>query len=374
MAPAFEISVPSAATSSPADGKPYTAYQITIRLPLRSYNVSKRYSDFTTLHNTLSQQASRPPPASLPPKHFFSSTINNPALTEERRRGLETYLQRISSDADPRWRDTPAWRAFLNLPPASHTASARSTAAGSLHSAYTASSTEAGSDPVVWLDTHREAVAFLQTAKERLAARNSAHGPTAQQQEGAAAKKALVRAGTLLQTLEKGLKGSGDDWGQQRLGEGEIRRRRDLLGAARKERDRLEELQANIGRKEEYDEDVGREQEQARSKTGALFAANGSRQGGGRSAVGKGRVLGKETAQTRELDNNGVLQLQQQIMQDQDEGINALAAAVRRQRELAIQINEEIAIDTGLLRQADDDAGRLQGKMDIARKRVNKIS
>ena len=60
------------------------------------------------------------------------------------------------------------------------------------------------------------------------------------------AKRGLVRAGTLISALEEGLQRLGgkgsDDWGGDRLGDGEVRRRRDMVSAVRKERDGLESV------------------------------------------------------------------------------------------------------------------------------------
>ena len=62
------------------------------------------------------------------------------------------------------------------------------------------------------------------------------------------------------------------------------------------------------------------------------------------------------------------------MMTEQDQDVDVLAAAVRRQRELGIQIQEELEVQKDLLGLLDEDVGRVGGKMDVARKRVGKIS
>jgi regulator of vacuolar morphogenesis len=87
----------------------------------------------------------------------------------------------------------------------------------------------------------------------------------------------------------------------------------------------------------------------------ALFGPNVSRP--------SGRVLGApvpETDKMRELDNEGVLQLQKQLMQDLDLDVEELAKIVRRQKEM--------------LKRVDEDVDRLGGKINVAKKRVGKIS
>lgn len=61
MPPTLEISIPT--TSASATSPPYTLYNITLRLPLRSFTLSKRYSDFLSFHTNLISQTTVPPPA-----------------------------------------------------------------------------------------------------------------------------------------------------------------------------------------------------------------------------------------------------------------------------------------------------------------------
>ncbi|KLU85678.1 V-SNARE [Magnaporthiopsis poae ATCC 64411] len=88
MPPPVEISIPSTSTLY-QDSKPYTSYNITLRLPLRSFVVQKRYSEFEQLHRTLISLVGSPPPATLPSKSWFRSTVSSPELTERRRAELE---------------------------------------------------------------------------------------------------------------------------------------------------------------------------------------------------------------------------------------------------------------------------------------------
>ncbi|KAH7631604.1 hypothetical protein B0T09DRAFT_397027 [Sordaria sp. MPI-SDFR-AT-0083] len=347
MAPPAEISIPTTSISTPSSSsesggtKPFTLYNITLRLPLRSFVVQKRYSDFLALHQSLTSLVGSPPPEPLPAKNWFKSTVNSPELTEKRRVGLERYLRAIAEPPDRRWRDTPVWRAFLNLPGgAGGNAAASTTGSGSgiegkipaigLKDANLA----AASDPGTWLDLHRELKGALHEARVALGRRDGATENMTKLEAGSAAKRALVRAGSLLGALQEGLgvlKSSG------RVGEGELRRRRDLLAAARVERDGLDKLSSSLAH-------ASREAARQASISGLsagggsgsssgeagerakLFAAGSSAAGGG--SVRGGRVLGAplpETERTRELDNDGVLQLQRDTMRDQDMEVEALA-------------------------------------------------
>jgi len=356
MAPSVEIAIPDTQTSTTA--KPYTLYNITLRLPLRSFAVQKRYSDFLSLHETLKSQADATPPASLPRKSWFSRTTSNPQLTEERRKGLEHYLQTINEASDPRWRNTSAWRSFLNLP--STTASANSSTAAGLHGALTGPGGGGApiSDPTIWLDCHRDLKAQLHDARLHLTRRDQATKAQDQHDSSAQAKRCLVKAGTMISALDQGLKnvmGGGND----KLGEGELRRRRDLVQSARKEKEGLENLLNAMAAKSKLDSTVATVQQKH-----ALVGTQPK----------QGRVLGKETGRTRELDNKGVLQLQKQMIQDQDMDVEELRKIVTRQRELGVAINNELEVQNEMLKMVDNDVTRVQSKVDIAKKRIGKIS
>jgi regulator of vacuolar morphogenesis len=361
MAPQIEISIPNATVSNTT--KPYTIYNIRLRLPLRSFTIQKRYSDFSSLHDSLTSQAGSAPPVALPSKSWFARTVANPDLTEERRRGLEQYLRTINEGEDSRWRNTSAWRSFLNLP--SSLSSQSSTKSGALHSVLSGPGGAGApiTDATVWLDCHRDVKTQLHDARLHLTSRDQASSPQKQHEASAAAKSCLVKVGGMINALEEGLKniqGNSGGWGSQKLGDGEVRRRKDLIATARKEKEGLEDLLNAMVTKSKLDNAVA-----AMHDTHSLV---------GTKPRTSGRVLGKETAETRELDNNGVLQLQKQKMSDQDLDVEELRKIVQRQRELGIAINNELEVQNDMLRMVDEDTDRVQAKMDIAKKRIGKIS
>nr|XP_003188714.1 SNARE complex subunit (Vam7) [Aspergillus niger CBS 513.88] len=373
----LEISIPT--TSISATQPPYTLYNITLRLPLRSFTISKRYSEFTTFHNTLVSQTNLPPPAPLPPKSWFQNTINNATLRESRREALEAYLRAINESEDPRWRNSPAWRAFLNLPSLpSNNNNNNGGASTRLHAAITDPGDSEGggiTDPILWLDCFRDMKGHLHDARLYLTRRDQEATPQRQHESSARAKSELVRAGGLIASLESGLRnlsnsssGGGEEnnaGGNNTLGEGEMRRRKDLLINARKEKDGLEDLLNAMAAKSRIDSAVASIQDKE-----ALMGT----QGGKKAIRSSGRVLGRETERTRELDNSGVVQLQKQMMEDQDVAVDELMRIVNRQKELGIAINNELQVQNELLNLADEDATRLGGKIDIGKKRIGRIS
>ncbi|KAI0448835.1 Phox homologous domain-containing protein [Xylaria acuta] len=364
MAPPAEITIPTTSLHTPTDkSKPYTLYNITLRLPLRTYIVQKRYSEFAVLHNTLTAAAGIPPPAPLPAKSWFKSTLTSPDLTEHRRRGLEAYLRAIAGSLDRRWRDTPAWRTFLNLPGLNSAAnSAASVSGGYGIPNRDAANAAAAQDPGTWLDLHGEMKRNFQEARRCLARRDAATENAVALEAGSAAKKALVKAGGLLTCLRDGLKAMED---ASRLGDGEIRRRKDLLAAARVDREDLEKLSSTISATAKA---LGK---------GAPSAADKAALIGTATSKARGRVLGAplpETEQTRELDNQGVAMLQRQMMNDQDQDVEALGKIIRRQREMAQAIHREVDEQTEMLDHVNSQADVLAGKVGVAKNRVKGIS
>ncbi|KAF1985262.1 hypothetical protein K402DRAFT_394958 [Aulographum hederae CBS 113979] len=393
MAP--QLTIPSTDITNPPDGnKPYTTYTIAISTPssLRPSQIFKRYTEFEALDKALRAETNAPSPASLPAKSWFSKTVGNEKLTEERRKGLEGYMQAIETAENPQWRNSVVWKEFLGTPTAgSKSDKSRhfdgSRGAGGLNGGAISSSS-------AWLEAHNELKSQLHIARMALARREQATTPTSQHEAGAAAKKALLRSGTLIAKLEDGLRRmsgnktmSKEDLAQAEiLGEGEIRRRRDLISAARKEREGLENVLNTLAVKSAVAGLSNPGQQSAAATAGAkkdLFqgpdgtssspsAPKLYQSGGGR------RVLGgpppKETEKTRELDNQGIVQLQKQIMETQDLDVEDLTKAVRRMKEMGIMINEELEEQSTLLNLVDEDVDRLGGKIDVAKKRIRKIN
>ncbi|KAF2758053.1 Phox-like protein [Pseudovirgaria hyperparasitica] len=358
MSPPREITIPITSTTS--DAKPYTLYHIRVAQPnsLRHNIQKKRYSEFTDLNTALHSQTGSYPPASLPAKSWFARTVNNAELTGERRRGLETYLKEIEKAIDSKWKNAPAYREFLGL-------NDESSATDRLSSAVGSSKTPEIRTASAWLDTYAELKTKLQQARLFLTRREQATSPATQNDASVNAKKCLMQASSFIMALESGLallsgkKGTTDDggWAIERLGDGEIRRRRDMISTAKKEREGLDGVLS------------------AAIPSPALQDAKASLFQGSSIGQSSRRVLGapKETERTRELDNEGVLQLQKQIMQEQDEDVFDLTKAVRRMKEMGIQINEELHDQNELLEMLDGDVERVDGKIRIANKRMNKI-
>ncbi|SPO29141.1 probable endosomal t-SNARE [Ustilago trichophora] len=130
----------------------YIVYAVVIQLPVRSWTVYRRYSEFVRLDKNLAASpnssasagngepggAGKPPPRSLPPKErarewkkTFSGFLsfasgsgdqgNGDGYDEElwlkeRMQALEMYLKAIVMDEDAGWRESEAFKTFIEWP------------------------------------------------------------------------------------------------------------------------------------------------------------------------------------------------------------------------------------------------------------------
>lgn len=369
MAP-LKLSIPSAHEKAVEHSKPYTEFTIKIEhpFPRAATSVAKRYSDFSALDASLRSTVGSAPPTALPAKSWgIASLIGlggtaSPETIEKRRQGLEAYLRAIESAEDGRWRVAKPYREFLDLDSADSKKPANFPG-----SQFGKDRVRDSSD---WLDKHANLKGSLQDARRWLTAREQATAASAQHEAAAKAKQSLLRAGTLISSLEESLgRFSGSSSDGDRLGDGEIRRRRDMISGLKKEKDGLETILNSMAVKA------------AISGTGSSTssaAVTQEQKAGlfkGASKPTSRRVLGapQETDKTRELDNEGVLQLQRQIIQDQDEDLVDLTTVVRRMREMGVAINTEIVEQNAMLGLLEEDVERVDGKIKIAKKRIGKI-
>ncbi|KAI9315107.1 Phox homologous domain-containing protein [Dichotomocladium elegans] len=349
--------------------KPHTVYQIEVHAAVRTWIVWKRYSEFEKLHNQFKKIfPSNPPPVNLPGKRIFPSTFSSPEKVDERRRGLEDYLRSILSNRDDRWRQTDAWKEFLAIP-----------VGRSLDTSimYTSES---------WLDEYNDMsniareVRSLTNRRSTHIARNeisASHNCTVQ------AKKLLLSLSSKLSNLDAGL-------GSLALADGESRRRQDMLNSLRDEKDALHRL-VNSGRQ---DQELVKHQQPRRSNTvhseKATLLTNGdhtlptnNKQPPRRNnTIGPGRAFGaaavaaaaaKETEITRGLDNEGLLQYQQEVMNDQDMQVEQFSALLARQKQLGLAIGDELEVQNQILDELDADVDRTGTKLKFANKKLATI-
>src|SRR3954469_22645913 len=95
----------------------YVIYTINLQGPVRSWAVTKRYSELDSLNHKLNILSLTP--VQLPGKTLFSSLPSqafNTDFLSTRRTGLERYLQAILHHPNAIWRRSKEWCDFFGIP------------------------------------------------------------------------------------------------------------------------------------------------------------------------------------------------------------------------------------------------------------------
>ena len=347
--------------------KPHTVYRIEIQASVRSWQMWRRYSEFADLHTELTKSTGSPPPADLPPKHSLSMfrSHNNPAILENRRQGLEQYLRAILSARDDRWRESFAFRDFLGVPVGKIHSDA---ATGAGFSQFTSSS---------WLDEHTDVQTRIRDIRADINKRDALSDQgdvTGAHQANVQAKKKLAATLSRVGALEEGVQ----DLAVAGMIEGELQRRRDMVGRLRDDCEKLAKM-VTVARMTSRGIGSAAERNPAtESDRATLFDQPRSSGGGFQRPVarvfgGGGSGKPKETDETRPLDNQGLVQLQQTQMDRQDAQLSQLSATLQRQKHLGLAIGEEISLQNEMLDGLTDEVDRVGGKLTKAKKQMNRL-
>ncbi|KAI0815197.1 Phox-like protein [Irpex lacteus] len=356
-------------TEERTEPKPHTVYRIEIQASVRSWQMWRRYSEFVDLHTELTKSTGSPPPAELPPKHSTLSLFrshSNPVLIEERRAGLELYLRAILSAKEEKWRESYAFREFLGVPAGKVQPDGGSLGAGP--SQFSSAS---------WLDEHTELQSRIRDVRADINKRDalSDRGDVSgSHQSNVQAKKKLAATFVRVDALEDGLK----QLAMGGMSEGELQRRRDMVGRLRDECATLSKM-VTVARLTSRGLGSASERNPApESDRAALLGSAESSTGAGGNQFRRPvtRVFGKpkETEKTRPLDDTGLVQLQQSQMDQQDAQLAQLSTILSRQKQLGLAIGQEITEQTEMLDDLTNEVDRVGGKLSGAKRQLNRIS
>ncbi|KAG2438077.1 hypothetical protein HXX76_005686 [Chlamydomonas incerta] len=197
-----------------------------------------------------------------------------------------------------------------------------------------------------WTKEFDECKRLAQETLQLIQERNLRHpngGPEASRLSAAARKK----LGTLGVQLDKLLRWL-DSPEAESLSEPEKNRRRDLIYDLRSRR---EGMQMSIKRST------------GAADRDALFSGAGP----------SGPLPPRETEATAELDNRGLLGLQQAVMRRQDEELEAMEKTVASTKHIALAIGEEVDLQTRLLDDLADDVDVTQSRLKAATAKVKQL-
>lgn len=83
--------------------------------------------------------------------------------------------------------------------------------------------------------------------------------------------------------------------------------------------------------------------------------------------------VAQETVETRPLDEEGLLLLQQQKLQLQDKVVESISSTVKRQKEIAMTISDEIDIQNKMLQDLDEAVDNVEIRLKNADKKIQRL-
>lgn len=330
----MDISIPTYTVSSP------TSFTVQVDLEgggdvrhrgdENKYTLTKRYSDFVALVTQLEDEVGRTVEVALPPKSWFKS--KNVEFLDDRRRGLEVFLRRLVKI--PHFYSSAALLEFLQLQKVGP--SSKGGAGGGVTAAAS------------WDDQVASISQMLKTARSNVVA------GTAERYEN---QKLVLTAQTRYAQLEKSLN-EPSAVGEKNSDNEHRRKRTQLMDLQKLLKQVVTQLSAQTG---------------SETSSGASTPLTGTMSSSQRGTGRRGRVLG-ETDKTRELNNTGLVQLQKDSFQEQDESLRQMLGTIQRQKELGEAIRQEVDLQNERLDELNGEVELTGARLKNAQRQVGKFT
>lgn len=286
-------------------------------------------------------------------------------IIRERRVLLEAYLRSILTTKDDRWRKAYTFLDFLAVSSNTRQA-ANQPGEPSSSSSSSVPPPPSTFTPQSWLAESTNLQSLLRLTRSALLKRDalaSMADASGSRSSGIEAKRLLKEASSRLDGLESVLSGL-------KVGDGEKRRREEVVDNLKVERENLRRM---------IDAGVRTNRDPSTTTTSTMSNTSQNMPGGlfaGMPAPQPGRVFGRkaeESAETRPLEDRQLLQLQQSKMEGQDQQLGELSKVLLRQRKMGEEIHQEIGEQTDMLEDIDQEVGKVGGKLQRAKRDMNKL-
>lgn len=370
MEPITSITIPTT-SSLTSLVKPVTAYHISVTYSNgTTETLCKRYSEILEFHLLLIKELSNDQvPVSFPPKTILP--VVDTVGIMDRQNKLQNYLTGILYAKDDRWRRSQAWIQFLNIPKVCIGPGGQPGKYNMIRPSNPDNSTLL--DMNSWMTEYSTSLNLLISVREAIVERDKyaglSSGVTACQVAANNAKKSIAVLKQYIDRLEVALErhstekswvqswiddqafGGSFSSGSQTIGQGELARRRDLM-------------------KNLKNDMVCLEQKLDSSSIPSSFAAQRqSLLSGSRRKFG----LAQETDVTRPLDDSQLLSLQSQIMNQQDEALDALSSVIKRQKQIGMAITQELDYHNQILDDLEDGVSKTKSNLKAGDKKLSRI-
>lgn len=188
---------------------------------------------------------------------------------------------------------------------------------------------------------------------------NHADGGPEASRVTATARRKLGTLGSSVDILRTSLESAA----YAHLTENERNRRRDIVAALRNRREQM--LQA-LKRSPPQPRGAARTDLLSTTTTNTTGTSNYNYNNNHRGSS-------KETDMTAELDNTGLVSMQRQVMQQQDDNLGLLESSVQGAKHIALQINEETTLQNRLLEEFDEEVDVTQSRLKAVHRKAQWI-
>lgn len=304
-------------------------------------HVFRRFSEFWDLKKKLEKQFDAELPYEFPARKFglWKRSAVDLEVVEERKVQLAKFLRDMLNDSfDTKWKKSSQVSKFLKL------------------SANWSSGTEEGTgvdddrgqdldlmDPAQWMISFKDSKTFFEQSKQSGIAHSS---------------KVLMQLRLALYNMETALK---DAHKRELVGSAEYERRTNLLAVLKRDVNEIAIKQNNNHALEKSTD----EEEHIRS---ALFPEMVNSKSPKKPLAGR-RKFG-ETTETAPLSNQQLLQLHKSKMAEQDQELEEIRKIVQRQKNISLEMNQELAQQNDLLDLFDSDVNNTATRLQMANRKA----
>lgn len=303
-------------------------------------HVFRRFSEFWDLKKKLEKEFDGELPYELPARKFglWKRSAVDLEVIEERKVQLAKFLRDMLNDSfDTKWKNSKHVSKFLKLSANWNSESKVDTSNGISHEEPLDLM-----DPAQWMISFKDAKTFLEQSKQS----GSAHS-----------SKVLMQLRLALFNMETALKEAHKT---ERIGSSEQERRLNLLSVLKRDVNEMA-LTQNDGIPGKFGED----EEQIRT---ALFPEVVNPRSAKKPLAGRRRF--GESTETEPLNNQQLLQLHKAKVQEQDQELEEIRKIVQRQKNISLEMNQELAQQNDLLDLLDNDVNGTATKLQMANRKA----
>lgn len=319
--------------------------------PKYDHKVYKRFSEFWDLKKNLEKEFCGELPYDFPKRDvgFWPKSSLDSSVLEERKVKLTKFLRDLLNDSfDTRWKNSEYVASFLNLEDDWGIVSQRLQAERKTEEKHDEANVSKQLDePNAWQDVYRECKNRVNQCKNNGYNTNNT--------------KLLMQLRLRINDLDKALTKVGH---RHHLSTSDLEKHKNLLNLLRTDINELVTSSNPIldsistSRKETNDLNIS-----------SLFPVSKAAR---KPLVGR-RRLG-ETEQTIGFNNQQMLQTHKERMQEQDSELQELQKIVQRQKQISVEMNDELSQQNELLHYMDEEASSTSGKLHRANMKLNQFN